>query len=60
MLSEQPSKIEQWHTINLTLESLNYSRHEITETMNYLKTISAQQEFSFDQLLRKALTFLSK
>lgn len=59
MLSGSP-KIEQWNTIQLALESLSYSRHEISLAMDQLKTASSQQEYSFDQLLRKALTFLSK
>lgn len=52
--------LEQWQTVSLTLESLNYSRTEITVAMDHLKTAYQQQELSFDQLLRKALTFLAK
>lgn len=53
-------KVEQWHTINLALESLNYSRPEISMALDHLRIISAEQELPFDQLLRKALTFLAK
>lgn len=52
--------LEQWQTISLTLESLNYSRTEIVVAMDHLKTASQQQDLSFDQLLRRALTFLAK
>ncbi|MCX5924936.1 MAG: helix-hairpin-helix domain-containing protein [Candidatus Dependentiae bacterium] len=59
-ISPKSGTLAQWHTISLTLESLNYSRSEITQTMDHLKTVSLQHELSFDQLLRKALTFLAK
>jgi holliday junction DNA helicase RuvA len=54
------AKIEQWHTINLALESLHYSRPEINRAMDHLKSISQGGEHSFDQLMRKALALLSK
>ncbi|MDP3889412.1 MAG: Holliday junction branch migration protein RuvA [bacterium] len=52
-------KIEQWHTLTQALQSLNYSRTEITRTMNHLKTAKQEQQ-TFDQLMRQALSFLSK
>jgi|GEM_PF-285680 len=59
-------RVKVWQTINLTLESLNYSRIEIAQAMQYLKTVSTEKELSlekeltFDQLLRIALMFLAK
>ncbi len=47
-----------WHTIDQALTSLNYSRSEIHQALDYLKTKKDQQ--SFDQLMRLALSFLSK
>jgi len=47
-------------TINLTLESLNYSRVEIAQAMQHLKAVSSDREFTFDQLLRMALMSLAK
>ncbi|MGB8367442.1 MAG: Holliday junction branch migration protein RuvA [Candidatus Babeliales bacterium] len=51
--------LRQWHEISQALESLNYSRTEVSRAMNHLKK-SHEQIASFDQLLRKALSFLAK
>lgn len=48
-----------WHTVQQALGSLNYSRTEITRALAHIKE-SNSQEVSFDQLFRKALSFLSK
>ena len=52
--------IIQWHEVTQALESLNYSRMEVTRTMTYLKKSYAVSEISFDQLLRHALSYLNK
>jgi len=49
---------EHWRTVQLTLESLHYSRAEIAQAIHHLK-INGATSNSFDQLLRKALAFLS-
>ncbi len=51
--------LKQWHEISQALESLNYSRTEVSRAMNHLKK-SHSEINSFDQLLRKALSFLAK
>lgn len=50
------------HFKNITdvLNSLNYSRPEITLALDRLRTDCSGSEYSFDQALRKALSFLSK
>jgi Holliday junction resolvasome RuvABC DNA-binding subunit len=42
------------------LQSLNYSRPEISRAMDYLKKNVTIKDVSFDHLLRQALSFLSK
>lgn len=52
--------IEAWHTIGEVLESLNYSRTEISQAMKHLKQEHPNTQLPFDQLMRHALSFLSK
>lgn len=52
--------IESWHTIGEVLESLNYSRNEINLVMKHLKQEYPNTQLPFDQLMRHALSFLSK
>ncbi len=52
--------LKQWYEISLALESLNYSRTEVSHAMNHLKKSYGQTTISFDQLLRQALSFLAK
>lgn len=54
------SSAKDWHTVAQALESLNYSRPEITRVMAQLKLEGATASTNFDQLMRKALSFLSK
>jgi len=42
------------------LKSLNYSRQEISAAMNYLGKQHTSSDLPFDQLIRHALSFLSK
>ncbi len=58
-IDEIADEYTHWHTVSETLTSLNYSRTEINNTLSYLKE-SLPVSASFDQLLRKALSFLSK
>jgi Holliday junction DNA helicase RuvA len=50
----------QWNTISEVLSSLNYSPIEINRTIKYLNDNHVQEAFSFDKMMRHALSFLSK
>ncbi|MFC1842417.1 Holliday junction branch migration protein RuvA [Candidatus Dependentiae bacterium] len=56
----QTGTISRIHEVSDVLKSLNYSRQEISAAMNYLGKNHTKQDFSFDQLVRHALSFLSK
>ncbi len=51
---------ESWHTIGEVLGSLNYSRTEINQAMKHLQQEYNSTQLPFDQLMRHALSFLSK
>jgi Holliday junction DNA helicase RuvA len=51
--------ITQWKELSEALESLKYSRPEIAQALDHLRS-SDQINAPFDHLLRKALAFLSK
>lgn len=53
-------RVSEWHTVVQALESLNYSRNEINNVMQYLQKNYGQSNCSFDQLLRHALSHLTK
>jgi Holliday junction DNA helicase RuvA len=42
------------------LKSLNYSKAEVSDALKYLQEHHANQQLSFDHLIRHALAFLSK
>jgi Holliday junction DNA helicase RuvA len=48
------------HDVTLALQSLNYSRQEISRAMEYVKKNSKMDKVTFDVLLRQALSYLSK
>jgi len=48
------------HTITEVLQSLNYSRQEISAALNYLRQSAATEPVPFDGMMRKALSFLAK
>jgi Holliday junction DNA helicase RuvA len=48
------------HNIAEVLNSLNYSRNEVAGAMQYIRQTAAQEPQPFDQLMRKALSFLAK
>ncbi len=56
----QSDSFEQWNNVSEVLASLNYTRAEITQTMKHLGDTYAGQALPFDQLMRHALSFLSK
>ena len=49
----------QWQNINDVLVSLNYSKPEITKTMQFLTEKYSGKNIQLDQLIRAALGFLS-
>lgn len=49
-----------WHTVAQALESLAYSKVEISRALHHIKNNSSSQNVSFDQLMRQALSFLAK
>jgi holliday junction DNA helicase RuvA len=49
-----------FYDVSQALQSLNYSRQEISRVMDYLKKNTKVNEVSFDHLLRYALSYLSK
>jgi len=60
VLIQASGKISKIHEITDVLKSLNYSRPEISAAMNYVSKNYSGQDCSFDQLIRHALSFLSK
>ena len=50
---------KQWNDIINALESLHYSRGEINKAMKHLSQEHKEQALPFEQLMRKALAFLS-
>lgn len=57
---EGSSSLEQWQTVSQVLQSLNYSRPEITAALKYLNEQQTNSQATFDQLMRQALSFLAK
>lgn len=53
-------KAKTWQEVSQALESLNYTRTEISQAMQFLTAHYAGTEILFDQMLRQALGFLSK
>lgn len=54
------NNIKHFKNISDVLESLNYSKHEIFNAIEHLKNNNLQNDYTFDQMLRSALSFLSK
>lgn len=52
--------ITQWQNIQEVLESLNYSRAEISVAMKQLRESAPDTQLPFDQLMRRALGYLAK
>lgn len=49
-----------WHEVVQALESLNYSKTEVGYAITQLKNSDLKTDIPFDQLLRKALSYLTK
>lgn len=60
VMAEPNSALSQWSTVAQALESLNYSRTEISRAMHHIKSSPATTQPTFDVLMRQALSFLSK
>jgi Holliday junction DNA helicase RuvA len=60
VISNQIQEISHMTDVLQALQSLNYSRPEISRAMDYLKKNVTIKDVSFDHLLRQALSFLSK
>lgn len=54
------AQITHWQNIQEVLESLNYSRTEITVVMKQLRESCPDVQLPFDQLIRRALGYLAK
>ncbi len=57
---EGSGELEQWRNVSEVLSSLHYSQTEIARAMKYLNEHHANNNASFDQLIRHALSFLVK
>ena len=58
LLENGPAK--SWHELQQTLHSLNYSQSEIKQALANLKQQNLPSNLGFDQILRKALLYLSQ
>lgn len=53
-------QISHWHTVTQALIALHYSRSEVNNAISHLRSEQSETARSFDQLMRQALSFLSK
>ncbi len=60
MAANSSGSIAIWQEVAQALESLNYSRPEINQTMHHLSAAHGGANLPFDQLLRHALSFLAR
>lgn len=61
LMNTSASSSTDWYTTAQTLESLGYSRLEVTRAIAHLRaTQSGDAALPFDQLVRKALSFLTR
>lgn len=54
------SSVTDWQNVSDVLTSLNYSRSEVTRSMQFLSANFKDVTLPFDDLIRHALSFLSK
>jgi len=57
---EGSSDHTQWNTAMEALAALNYSRSEISNAVNFVRKNAPDTGMEFDQIMRQALSFLSK
>lgn len=60
VIVETTQNSQQWHMLGQALESLNYSRAEVAQVMSKLQATVGDTSLTFDVLMRRALSFLSK
>lgn len=60
LLTETNSNLKDLKNISDVLNSLNYSRSEISGAIDYIRSSCSDKNYSFDQMLRQALSYLSK
>lgn len=58
-LTLEDASFKEWQTVMQALESLNYSRQEISNALQHIKS-QELKALSFDVLMRQALSFLAK
>jgi len=49
-----------YQTVTEALRALNYSRPEITKALEFVRSKNMESSGTFDQLMRQALSYLSK
>lgn len=49
-----------FQTVSEALKALNYSRAEVTQALEFVRSKTTDSSHSFDQLMRHALSYLSK
>ncbi|MCX5922758.1 MAG: Holliday junction branch migration protein RuvA [Candidatus Dependentiae bacterium] len=54
------AQVTDWQNLQEVLESLHYSRPEISAAMRHLRESTTEVTVPFDQMMRKALSFLAK
>lgn len=60
MAGGESQVLAEWSNISQVLQSLNYSKGEIEAAMRHVGKEGAGKQLLFEELLRKALSFLSK
>jgi Holliday junction DNA helicase RuvA len=58
--NQESQTLAEWNNISQVLQSLNYSKGEIEAAMRHVGKECAGKHLAFEELLRKALSFLSK
>ena len=59
-MSRSCQNFKQLKNVSDVLNSLNYSRSEISSAVDYVRSNYSDKDYSFDQMLRQALSFLSR
>lgn len=59
-MAGESQALAEWSNISQVLQSLNYSKGEIEAAMRHVGKECAGKQLPFEELLRKALSFLSK
>lgn len=60
MVSIEGATLTKIKELSQALDSLNYSRAEINSALDYVKKSNIIEKATFDELLRKSLTYLAK